>query len=171
MIFRIALLETLLLCSITKFVACDIITPKSVPPDIMLYKSNLNSSQIQKLKQQFKPWTEYIDSSLKYSIKKCLYFYTDGYFRKIAKCLFDCSPSCNFWRDRLKDVCPLKNLTTLGLIQYVPNIQNVTKLPPIEFVLGKLTIETKRCPVLYMVHMRSNHMDIMANFHYLFKPF
>ena len=170
---HIAMLEInlLLLWSITKCVVCDIITPKSVPPDIMLYKSNLTSSQIQNLEKHFKPWMVYIDSSLKYSINKCLIFNsgTENSFGKTTTCLFHCSPSCKFWRAILSHVCPLDNHISYDKENRIPEfkIYETQKLPPIEFVFQKLIIDTERCP---MLHKRSYYTQYLNNVHYFFKP-
>ena len=94
----------------------------------------------------------YINSSLKYSINKCLIFNngTESSFGKTATCLFHCSPSCKFWRAILSHVCPLDNHISYDKENRKADLKiyEIQKLPPIEFVFQKLIIDTERCPML-----------------------
>ena len=107
----------------------------------MLYKSNMNSSHIQNLEKHFKPWMVYINSSLKYSINKCLIFNngTESSFGKTATCLFHCSPSCKFWRAILSHVCPLDNHISYDKENRKADLKiyEIQKLPPIEICFSK----------------------------------
>ena len=86
----------------------DLITPKTVPNNVKLYrrgvdKSNnivFNKSRIENT------WTRYIDANLKHAIKSCLFTRKKGNFLlEMRKCLMNCSPSCQVMKRYFRHKC------------------------------------------------------------------